>query len=246
MKAAHGIKTKYQNSRPSRRAANCPNWVRSWLHRKLALCKLRHSHQKNKTLADKSFKAAACWVRGTVVCNLCSAASTIYLYSCFEADCGCPFQIWLSQTLYSYSYSLSDGVQFLNLHQFPLTHSLPPHDTHFFSSEMLLTVHHSHPLQPCHISSCSPYHFPFPATLLSTACTLLNIHPAALWRSNVPLAGAQLHLFARLAQWLLERDCECWKQRARRGLKAVWGDCGSCKQQLCTTSHTAWTLLHAI
>lgn len=66
------------------------------LQKKLALCKMRHSHQKSKTLADKSFKAAACWVTGTVVCCLCSSASTIYLYSCSEADWGCPFQIRLS------------------------------------------------------------------------------------------------------------------------------------------------------
>lgn len=137
---------------------------------------MRHSHQKSKSLADKSFKAAACWVTGTVVCCLCSSASTIYLYSCFEADWGCPFSD-LALTVYPCCYSLSDGVPFLNLHQFSLT---PPHDTHFFSSEMLLTAHRSHPPQPCRTSSHSPYHFPFPAALLSTACAPLNIQSAAL------------------------------------------------------------------
>lgn len=82
----------------------------------------------------------------------------------------------LADSVYPCCHSLSDGVQFLNLHRFSLTlswHAL-------FLICNVLTVHQSHSLQPCHISSCSSYRFPFPAALLSTACTLLNIQNTAL------------------------------------------------------------------
>lgn len=93
----------------------------------------------------------------------------------------------LADSVYPCCHSLSDGVQFLNLHRFSLTPSW--HALFLICS--VLTVHHSYPLQPCHISSCSSYRFPFPAALLSTACTLLNIQ-------NTALEGA---MFLPLTRW---------------------------------------------
>lgn len=80
----------------------------------------------------------------------------------------------LADSVYPCCHSLSDGVQFLNLHRFSVTPSWHA----LFLICNVLTVRHSHPLQPCHISSCS-YRFPFPAALPSKACTRLNIQSTA-------------------------------------------------------------------
>lgn len=188
---------------------------------------MRHSHQKSKTLADKSFKAAACWVTGTVVCCLCSSASTIYLYSCSEADWGCPFQIRLSLFIpvATASVMVSHFLTFISFHWPP-----PPHDTHFFWSEMLSPAHGSPLLQPCRSGSHSPYHFPFPAALHAAKYT----KRCAGSRRDVPLAGAQLHLFASPAnRWLFNK-----KKKTKEGLEVLKANGQQGPTSLMSGNHT--------
>lgn len=196
----HRIRGQYKESKTSTNIADLHEGLqtpqtasrRSWLNpsycEKSSPCSKWDIHTR---------EADACWWKlqsssllGSRRCSmcLCSPARTIYLYSCFETDWGCPFQIWLSQTLFipvaTASVMVSNILTFLGFH-WPCPP--PPHDMHFFSCEMFLTVHRSHPLQPCQISPCSSYHFPFPAALLSTAQHLrLNIrHRAALEGAGV-------------------------------------------------------------
>lgn len=162
MKTVQGIRNKYQHNKPTRRSANSPN------SRKLTSshciksypCAKRGIHTRE---ADTSwYKLQSSSLLGNRHCNvvplfLCQNYLFIFL---FWSRLGLSISdLALAVSVYPCCHSLSDGVQFLNLHRFSLTPSW--HALFLICS--ILTVHHSHPLQPCRISSCSPYRFPFPA-----------------------------------------------------------------------------------
>lgn len=183
---------------------------------------MRHSHQKSKTLADKSFKAAACWVTGTVVCCLCSSASTIYLYSCSEADWGCPFQIRLSLFIpvATASVMVSHFLTFISFH-WP-----PPLMTRTFSG---LKCFHQLMAAPCYNPAVAAHIPPiiFPSR---QPCTPLNIQSAvleagemchSLEHSSTCLPAQQTGDFL-IRKRKQKRGWRCWKQMASKGLQAWW------------------------